>query len=150
MRADNSRHVIQAARRRAQHTRQRAVAALRRMDTAGQRITFNAVSREARVSRSWLYAQEDLRAEIERLRDRHPAPLHQRQFLPSGSAHQSPRCCAAWRRPPPGSAVWRPTTSTCARRWPEPSENAERPTWFGQTDARDTPKRSSPKLIGPC
>ena len=59
MRADNSHHVIQAARSRAQQTRQRAVTALRRMDAAGQRITFNAVSREAGVSRSWLYAQED-------------------------------------------------------------------------------------------
>src|SRR6266851_9440931 len=74
MRADNSHHVIQAARLRAQQTRQRAVAALRRMDAAGQRITFDAVSREAGVSRSWLYAKDDLRAEIERLRDRHPAP----------------------------------------------------------------------------
>lgn len=74
MRADNSQHVIAAARRRAQQTRQRAIAALRRMDATGQRITFDAVSREAGVSRSWLYAQDDLRAQIERLRQRHPAP----------------------------------------------------------------------------
>ena len=73
MRADNSRHVIAAARRRAEQTRQRAVTALRRMDATGQRITFDAVSRAAGVSRSWLYAQPDLRAEIERLRQRHPA-----------------------------------------------------------------------------
>jgi Family of unknown function (DUF6262) len=73
MRADNSRHVIAAAHRRAGQTRQRAVAALRRMDATGQRITFDAVSRAAGVSRSWLYAQDDLRAEIQRLRRRHPA-----------------------------------------------------------------------------
>src|SRR5712691_4553188 len=73
MRADNSRHVIAAARRRAGQTRQRAVAALRRMDAAGQRITFDSVAREAGVSRSWLYAQDDLRAEIGRLRQRNPA-----------------------------------------------------------------------------
>ena len=47
MRADNSHHVIQAAQRRAQQTRQRAVTALRRMDATGQRITFDAVAREA-------------------------------------------------------------------------------------------------------
>ena len=35
MRADNSHHLIDAARRRAQATRRRAVAALRRMDTSG-------------------------------------------------------------------------------------------------------------------
>ena len=41
MRADNSRHVIAAARRRAEQTRGRAVAALRRMDATGQRISFD-------------------------------------------------------------------------------------------------------------
>lgn len=74
MRADNTRHVIDAARRRAHATRRRAAAALRRMDSAGTRITFDALAREANVSRSWLYNQPDLRAEVERRRDRpHPA-----------------------------------------------------------------------------
>ncbi len=54
------------------------------MDTAGKPITFDSVAREAGVSRSWLYDQPDLRAEIERLRaQRHPptphAPVPQRQ-----------------------------------------------------------------------
>jgi hypothetical protein len=43
------------------------------MDATGQRVTFDAVAREAGVSRSWLYSQDDLKAEIERLRSRHPA-----------------------------------------------------------------------------
>ncbi len=73
MRADNSHHVIAAARRRAQLTRRRAVAALRRMDNSGLPVTFDALTREARVSRSWLYNQPELRAEIERLRDQ-PRP----------------------------------------------------------------------------
>jgi hypothetical protein len=63
MRADNSRHVIAAARQRFQATRRRATAALRRMDTTGIAITFDALAREAGVSRSWLYTQRDLRAE---------------------------------------------------------------------------------------
>ncbi|MFD5433213.1 DUF6262 family protein [Kitasatospora sp. NPDC127067] len=76
MRADNSPHIIAAARQRAAATRERAIAALRRMDTAGQPATFDAVAREAGVSRSWLYTQPDLRAEITSLRDRHgPAPV---------------------------------------------------------------------------
>jgi hypothetical protein len=74
MRADNSGYVIDAARCRARATRRRAVAALRRMDNAGTPITFDALAREAGVSRSWLYNQPDLRAEVERRRDRpHPA-----------------------------------------------------------------------------
>ena len=42
-------------------------------------ISFDAVAREGKVSRSWLYNQPDLRAEIERLRARRdPAPAGQR------------------------------------------------------------------------
>lgn len=79
MQADNSHHIVAAARRRATATRRRAIAALRRMDNAGQAISFDAVAREAQVSRSWLYNQPDLRAEIERLRARRqPAPAGQR------------------------------------------------------------------------
>jgi len=75
MRADNSHHIVTAARQRATATRRRAVAAIRRMDNAGQPISFDAVAREGQVSRSWLYNQTDLRAEIERLRARR-APGH--------------------------------------------------------------------------
>lgn len=80
MRADNSHHLIAAAQRRSQATHRRAVAALRRMDNTGLPITFDSVAREAKVSRSWLYTQPGLRAEIERLREqRHPT---QRQRVP--------------------------------------------------------------------
>lgn len=73
MRANNTHHLTEAARRRAEATRRRALAALRHMDNAGTRITFDALAREAGVSRSWIYNQPDLRIEIERLRDR-PRP----------------------------------------------------------------------------
>lgn len=71
MQADNSRHIVASAHRRAQITRSKAVQALRAMDAAGDPITFQTVARRAQVSRSWLYAQPDLRAEIERLRTMH-------------------------------------------------------------------------------
>lgn len=83
MRADNSHHVIAAARQRSRATRRRAIAALRTLDNAGTQISFDAIAREARVSRSWLYNQPDLRAEIERMRSRprtttRPVPDRQR------------------------------------------------------------------------
>ena len=79
MQADNSHHLIAAAQRRATATRRRALAALQRMDNAGQSISFDALAREAKVSRSWLYTQPDLRAEVERLRDRpDPSSAHRR------------------------------------------------------------------------
>ena len=70
MRADNSGHIIAAARRRAGDARRKAAAALRRMDASGQPVTFSTVAATAGVSRSWLYAQDDLRGQIERLRAR--------------------------------------------------------------------------------
>jgi Family of unknown function (DUF6262) len=85
MRADNTRHLIFAARHRAEQTRQRAIVALRRLDATGQPISFDAVARQANVSRSWLYTQQDLRTEIQR----HPAatpalpPDRQRASEPS-------------------------------------------------------------------
>jgi hypothetical protein len=84
MRADNTRHIIAAAQRRREYTRAKAVQALRALDAAGQPITFQTVAQHARVSRSWLYAQPDLRAEIDRLRTTHrraptsPVPVRQR------------------------------------------------------------------------
>lgn len=86
MRADNSRHVVAAAHRRSQEAQQRAAATLRRMDTAGLRVSFDAVAEEAGVSRSWLYTQPQLRAEIERLRQRSSrrvVPERQRASDPS-------------------------------------------------------------------
>jgi len=85
MRADNSGHIIAAARHRAEQARHRATAGLRRMDATGQLITFESVAASTGVSRSWLYAQADIRAEIERLRQRQretpsspPIPSRQR------------------------------------------------------------------------
>ena len=69
MRADNTRHIIDSARQRRELTRAKAIQALRTLDAAGTPVTFETVARTAEVSRSWLYAQPDIRAEIERLRE---------------------------------------------------------------------------------
>jgi len=68
MRSDNSRHIIAAARQRSQYTRAKAIQALRNLDAAGEPVTFESVAQKAGVSRSWLYTEPDLRAEIEQLR----------------------------------------------------------------------------------
>jgi hypothetical protein len=77
MRPDNTASIIAAARQRHELTRAKAIQALRELDHAGIPVTFAAVADTADVSRSWLYAQDDLRKEIERLRDatrRSPSP----------------------------------------------------------------------------
>jgi hypothetical protein len=61
--------IITAARQRHELTRAKAVKALRELDRTGTPITFELVARVARVSRSWLYNQPDIRTDISRLRD---------------------------------------------------------------------------------
>jgi hypothetical protein len=70
MRADNTAAIIAAAQRRHELTRAKAICALRELNHAGTPVTFEAVARAAGISRSWLYVQPDIRAEIERLRRR--------------------------------------------------------------------------------
>lgn len=73
MRADNSHHLAAAARQRRADTQRRARDGLRRLQASGQPVSFRSVAQEAGVSRSWLYADAEVRAEIERLRTSQPA-----------------------------------------------------------------------------
>lgn len=146
-RADNSRFVIAAARRRAAATHKRAVSTLRRMDKAGLPITFDAVAREAGVSRSWLYNQPDLRTEVQRLRARRqpptphtPVPDRQRASDPS----LLQRLGAATERIKHLEAENRQLRQALARALGQQRTNAV----YG--DHRDTPTRKSAAVIGPC
>jgi Family of unknown function (DUF6262) len=71
---DPSAPIVAAARRRHELTRAKAVQALRELHAADTLITFQAVADAAGVSRSWLYAQPDIRRDIEQLRATNPAP----------------------------------------------------------------------------
>jgi hypothetical protein len=149
MRADNSRHIITAAQQRAEQTRRRAVAALRRLDATGTTITFDSVAREARVSRSWLYAQADLRSEIERLRARQQSqsagrvpPQRQRASEPSLLR----RLEAATDRIRRLQKENRELRNAIEQALGEQRTSSI----LGKTDRRDTPGEQRPKLIGPC
>jgi Family of unknown function (DUF6262) len=73
--ADNRAHLAAATQRRSTAARDRARAALRRLDREGRPVTFTAVANAAHVSRALLYRDPDLHHEIERLRDAgHPKP----------------------------------------------------------------------------
>jgi len=84
--------IVDAARRRRELTRAKAIRALRELDRAGTPINFEVVARTAGVSRSWLYAQADIRADIQRLRAvtrntaSTPVPTPQRTSLASARA----------------------------------------------------------------
>jgi hypothetical protein len=90
MPADNTAHLIAAARARSQAARDRAIAAIQHLDRTGTPITFSVVAAQAGVSRSWLYRQGDLRAQIKTLRLH---PRHSPPVLPHAlrASHQSVR-----------------------------------------------------------
>jgi Family of unknown function (DUF6262) len=149
MRADNTRHILAAARRRTENTRERATSTLRRMDAAGQPVTLGSLARQARVSRSWLYRQDDIRAQIERLRNRRP-PQPATSAVPSRQRASST------------SLLRRLEAATDRIRHLEQENQQLRDALahalgdrraaeiLGHQDSRDTPSGKSPKIIGPC
>ena len=60
----------EAAARRHELTRARAIQALRELDRAGTPVTFAGVASAAGISRSWLYTQPDISDQIRRLRQK--------------------------------------------------------------------------------
>lgn len=72
MATDQTAHLQAATLRRATASRARARAALRRLDQQGATINYVRVAEAAGVSRSLLYRDPELRAEIDRIRN--PAP----------------------------------------------------------------------------
>ena len=58
----------EAASRRHELTRARAIQALHELDRAGVPVTFAGVAQAAGVSRSWLYTQPGISSQIRRLR----------------------------------------------------------------------------------
>ncbi len=152
MRADNSRHLIVAAQHLAEQTRTRALRALRRLDGTGTAVTFEAVAREAGVSRSWLYSQADLRAEIQALRTRtqspsspsSPPPTPQRQAATDASLLR--RLEAATERLRQLEEDNRQLREALA----EALGTARTARVTGKNSRRDTPGRQAAKLIGPC
>ena len=149
MRADNSHHLIAAARERAEQTRTRALRALRRLDDTGVAISFEAIAREAGVSRSWLYGQADLRAEIEALRTRTRPPsaaslTPQRQRASDASLLRRLEAATARLR------QLEEDNQQLREALAEALGNARTARATGTTSHRDTPGRRDTKLIGPC
>lgn len=67
MRQDNSHHLLAAAQRRHTDTLERARKALHELGETGHRRTVTQIAAHAGVSRSWLYAQPELREQLRRL-----------------------------------------------------------------------------------
>jgi hypothetical protein len=97
----------EAAARRHELTRSKAIQALRELDRAGTPVTFAGVAQTAGVSRSWLYTQPDISGQIRRLRKN----THEAGSVPQASAPPTRRCA-------PGSPPLSTATSSSATRTP--------------------------------
>ena len=88
----------EAAARRHELTRSKAIQALRELDRAGAPVTFAGVAQAAGISRSWLYTQPDISSQIRRLRESTGAdrPGH---VIPSGQRATDASLRARLRRP---------------------------------------------------
>jgi hypothetical protein len=146
MRADNAHHLASAARQRAEQTRAKALRALTSLDERGHNVTFDAVAREAGISRSWLYSQPDIRAHIDHLRTQRPSP-------PPAPPPQRQRAS--------NNSLMHRLEATTERLRHLEAENRELhhalAEALGQarqrhvTGARpDTPGKPAPRIIGPC
>ena len=81
MRLDPAAPLAEAAARRHERTRSKAIQALRELDRDGRPVTFAAVASTAWISRSWLYTQPDIRDQVQRLRT---ARMSERVRIPAG------------------------------------------------------------------
>jgi predicted RNase H-like nuclease (RuvC/YqgF family) len=72
-RADNTQHLVHAAKRRHEDALARATEALGRLERARTPITFRSVAEVAGVSRGWLYRSPELRDAISARRSARPA-----------------------------------------------------------------------------
>ncbi len=69
MRPDPAAPLAEAAARRHELTRSKAIQALRELDRSGHPVTFASVAAAAGISRSWLYTQPDISGQVRKLRN---------------------------------------------------------------------------------
>ena len=127
MRSDNSRHLVAAAQKRAEQTRRRAVAALRRV-ADGSNPASPSMPSPARPASPGPGSTPNPTCEP---RSSSSAPgtssAHRPLRHPSGNEPPTPLCCGGSRPLPNGSVASSRTTSSCAPPSPKPSENTVRP-----------------------
>ena len=124
MRHDNSHHLLAAAQRRRADTLERARKALQELGETGQRRTVMQIAAHAGVSRSWLYAQPELRVQLRRLTAISETPEGTRpnrarlRRLPAPTPHTRTRTHPRTRRRKPSTAEPDRTPARTAPRQP--------------------------------
>jgi hypothetical protein len=117
MRADNTRHIMAAARQRRELTRAKAIQALRTLDAEGRPVTFEAVAAAAAVSRSFTASPTS----GPRSNGSAPSPAgHPRHQSRPASDPLTRRCYGGPRPRTSGSGNWPRRTGASATNSPVP------------------------------
>ncbi|AVP37250.1 MULTISPECIES: DUF6262 family protein [Staphylococcus] len=66
----NTTEIVRLAKQKSQKTREKVDKAISKFSIEGKAINFNSIAKEAKVSKSWLYKEQDIRQRIESLRKR--------------------------------------------------------------------------------
>lgn len=66
----NTKEIVRLAKQKSLKTREKVDKAISKLSLEGKTINFNTVAKEANVSKSWLYKENDIRRRIESLRKR--------------------------------------------------------------------------------
>ena len=114
--------LTEAAARRHELTRAKAIQALRELDRAGMPVTFAAVATAAGISRSWLYTQPDISDQI-RSASAGNSPARARP-APSPPASGPPKRRCAPGSPPPSTATSSSPTRTPGSAASSPARSA--------------------------
>jgi pyruvate-formate lyase len=64
----NTEEIVRLAKQKSKETRENVDKVISKLSLEGETINFNAVAKEANVSKSWLYKEHDIRQRIESLR----------------------------------------------------------------------------------
>lgn len=64
----NTDEIVRLAKLKSKKTRENVEKAISKLSLNGEKINFNKVAKEAKVSKSWLYKEQDIRQRIESLR----------------------------------------------------------------------------------
>lgn len=138
MPADNRTALAAATQHRADQARSHARAAILRLDHDGVAVTFAAVAAAAGVSRSLLYRDPDLRAEIDRLRTRpHHGPIRRPAAERTSHASLQQRLATL-------------LDDNHALRDENRRLRDQIARLLGEQRATNTPTRPRPQTIGPC
>lgn len=119
------------------------------MADSNSAVSFETVAREAAVSRSWLYAQPDLRAQIEQLRAQHrqrpaAAPPERQRATDTSLLRRLEAATDRIRRLEQDNRELRAALAQAL------GEHREAAITSRSTPSRDTPTKLTSKILKPC